>query len=357
MTDAPIIIPLGGDNAVVIEQDRMLFTVLRNGVRVATDKLGMALVAVRVVEPGMLTEQVRFEPPEHARTHKMKFTVGPGPAVWIRTMNDLIIPTPNAQQLAAEIERRRLRVARHGGLAAQAVWERAPSLRVAGPDGYRPGRGQGTPDYPADLTGTAWQPMPALPTPEPMPGWPPQDPVVPQGLPYPEQLHDQDVPLGGSLRLVVGLRRLTLSHGPVPAGSIVAEPNPSPSTITVPLAAWHVIKAGTLRDAPGPIRWYAPDGLTEIQLPLTNGPTLWLWGPTAEWLISTPNAEALAHDIQQRRAVSMRFPISSNLGPERKTWHDFPDTAPVDLPHGRALPPIPAWAPPTPTAVPPDCWT
>jgi hypothetical protein len=90
---------------------------------------------------------------------------------------------------------------------------------------------------------------------------------------------------------------------------------------------------------------------------LSDGPALWLWGPLREWVIATPRAAELASGIRLRQAVGMMFPLSSDLGAERRTWLDLPTTKPVDTPQGRALPPVPEWAPTSPTLVPRECWS
>jgi hypothetical protein len=161
-------------------------------------------------------------------------------------------------------------------------------------------------------------------------------------------------PLGNGVRLSVSVRRTVLGFGTA-APELVTETVP-PSSLHVPLAAWHVVEAGSVRGGLAPIRRCAADG-TEIGIDLPDGPALWLWGPLREWVVATPRAAELAGEIRLRQAVGMRFPLSSELGAERKTWLDLPTTRPVDTAAGRALPAVPEWAPVSPTLVPRDCWT
>jgi hypothetical protein len=267
--DAPITVPLGPDKVLVVELDRLVFP---------DQPLGLPMAALRVVAAGELDDQ--------------------GPVVWLRMKDDMFIPTPNAQALAAEIERRRRRVVELGGFAAQEVWARAPSLRTSTLD---------SPGAPA-LSRGVWRPLPMAAVGVPSPGMEIIEHPVPTDLPYPEQLLDYEV-------AGLGVTTHTLIRGQQ----------------TVPLAAWHVVLAGRLPD----------------------GPAVWLWGPKAEWLVSVPDAEDVAADIRLRQDVSMMFPVSSDLGPERQTWRDFPLTKPVDTPQGRALPPTPAYTPAEPTIAPP----
>jgi hypothetical protein len=177
---------------------------------------------------------------------------------------------------------------------------------------------------------------------------------VPSSVPYPETLPLISETLGNGVRLSVTVRRTFLGYEPVPPG-LVTETLPSAS-LHVPLAAWHVVRAGTLRGGLAPIRRCAADGQTEIRMDLSDGPALWLWGPLREWVVATPRAAELAEEIRLRQAVGMMFPLSSDLGAERRTWLDLPTTKPVDTPAGRALPPVPEWAPTSPTLVPRECW-
>lgn len=344
MNDAPIVVPLSADVAVVIELDRVYFSRLAAGVPVDSPVFGVPLAAVLLVQPGELRDELKYRIDQGLQE---KVVLPPGPAVWIRYAGDIFVPTPDPRGLAAEIERRRRRVARHGGFAAAEVWRINPKLRVAGPDGFEPGGANVAP--PAN-----WQAMTPLPVGEPSPGTPPSAPVVPSSLPHPETLPVLTEPLANGVRLSVSVRRTVLGFEPVQPG-LVSEPVPAAS-LHVPLAAWHVIRAGTLRGGLAPIRRCAADGRTEIRMDLSDGPALWLWGPLREWVVATPRAAELAEQIRLRQAVGMLFPLSSDLGAERKTWRDLPSTKPVDTPAGRALPPVPEWAPTAPTLVPSGCW-
>ncbi|MGJ3587539.1 hypothetical protein ACR9EG_13045, partial [Lactococcus lactis] len=74
------------------------------------------------VEPGVLLKSVKYRTPEHSSSHPLRFDLPAGPAVWLRAAYDVIIPTADPRGLAAEIERRRHRVARYGGVASSVVW-------------------------------------------------------------------------------------------------------------------------------------------------------------------------------------------------------------------------------------------
>ena len=138
MNDAPIIVPLSPDVAVVIEQDRVYFSRLSAGAPVDSAVFGTPLAAVVLVQPGELRKELKYKIDQHGGP-QTKIVLPPGPAVWIRYATDIIVPTPDPVGLAAEIERRRRRVARHGGWAAADVWKINPKLRVAVPGGFEPG--------------------------------------------------------------------------------------------------------------------------------------------------------------------------------------------------------------------------
>lgn len=388
--DAPLIIPVPGrvrtpqdlrrdgvseqdlQAACIVELDRIWFGVLRDGApvlppepRPGTPPPAMALAALRVAEPGVLNgldKPFRFHPPEHDGVRVDMVDCGTGPAVWLRYGHDWFVPTSGPQHLAQELERRRSRVARLGGYAAEEVWQRAPSLRETGPDGPRPGRGRDTPEYPPELARGVWQPMATLPVPAASPGMRHAATALPPDLPYPEQLCDYEVVLrrsGPPLRLTVTARRLLLSQDPVLGEpSVVAEPQVAAPVVSVPLAGLHVVRAGAVTGMTHRLaqRWFAQDARTEIRLDRVDGPALWLWGPTTEWLLCTPDAAKLAADIQLRQWVGMRYPISSDLGPERRTWRDQPTTRPADTPGGKMLPVPPQYTPPAPTVIPPGSW-
>ena len=128
MNDAPIIVPLSPDVAVVIEQDRVYFSPLVNGALVDSSVLGVPLAAVQLVRPGTLLKKLKLKPDRLTGLHT-KIVLEPGPAVWIRAAFDVLVPTPDPRGLAAEIERRRRRVARYGGVAAAQVWKINPNMR------------------------------------------------------------------------------------------------------------------------------------------------------------------------------------------------------------------------------------
>ncbi|MEV6239530.1 hypothetical protein [Lentzea sp. NPDC051838] len=351
MTDAPIVVPLSAEVAVVITQDRVYFNPVVNGALVDSPVVGVPLAAVLLVQPGTLLKKLKVKP-NRVTGLQTKIVLPPGPAVWIRAAVDVLVPTPDPRGLAAEIERRRRRVARHGGVVAAEVWKINPNLRVAGPHGFEPGGAHFAPARPDDAK---WEALDSGPVGEPSPGTPPSAPVVPAQLPYPESLPVITETLGNGVRLSVSVRRTFLGFEPVQPG-LVAETLPV-SSLHVPLAAWHVVRAGTVRGGLAPLRWCAADGRTEIRMDLSDGPALWLWGPMREWVVATPRAAELAEEIRLRQAVGMRFPLSSDLGAERRTWLDLPTTKPVDTPEGRALPAVPEWAPTSPTLVPRECWT
>ena len=68
MNDAPIVVALSDEAAVVVEQDRVLFTRLVGGARIATDVIGVPLAAVLKVEPGVLLKPLKYRTPEHTST-------------------------------------------------------------------------------------------------------------------------------------------------------------------------------------------------------------------------------------------------------------------------------------------------
>ncbi|MGW4207387.1 hypothetical protein ACWEIJ_05315 [Lentzea sp. NPDC004789] len=350
MTDAPIIVPLSPELAVVIEQDRVYFSRLAAGAPVDSPVFGTPLAAVLLVQPGELRKELKYKIDQRDGL-QTKIVLPPGPAVWIRAAYDVLVPTRDPVGLAAEVERRRRRVARHGGLAAPEVWKINPKLRVAGPHGFEPGGAEFAPARPEKAR---WEALAPGQVGEPSPGTPPSAPVVPSSVPYPESLPVITETLAGGVRFSVSVRRTFLGYEPVEAG-LVTE-TPPVSSLHVPLAGWHVVRAGTLRGGLPPIRRCAADGRTEIRTDLPDGPALWLWGPLREWVIATPRAAELAAEIRLRQGVGMMFPLSSDLGAERRTWLDLPTTKPVDTPEGRALPPVPEWAPVTPTLVPRECW-
>ncbi|MDT7788170.1 MAG: hypothetical protein QOF58_6589 [Pseudonocardiales bacterium] len=351
MNDAPIIVPLSPEVAVVIEQDRVYFSRLVAGAPVDSPVFGTPLAAVLLVQPGELRKELKYKIDQRDGL-QTKVVLPPGPAVWIRSTSDILVPTPDPRGLAAEIERRRRRVALYGGWAAADVWKINPSLRVAGPSGFSPG---GVELAPSEPDKGKWKAMSPGPVGEPSPGRQPTGPVVPSDVPYPESLPVLTEPLANGVRFSVSVRRTFLGYEPVPPG-LVTEPLLS-SSLHVPLASWLVVQAGTLHGGLAPIRRCAADGQTEIRMDLPDGPALWLWGPVREWVVATPRAAELAAEIRLRQGVGMLFPVSSDLGPERRTWLDLPMTKPVDTPAGRALPGAPEWAPVSPTLVPRECWS
>lgn len=351
MNDAPIVVPLSDEAAVVVEQDRVLFTRLVGGARIATDVIGVPLAGVLKVEPGVLLKKVKYRTPEHSASHPLRFELPPGPAVWIRAAYDIIIPTADPRGLAAEIERRRHRVARYGGVASSLVWQINPKLRVAGPDGFF---------VPCSSSVAApdigkWEAATPAPIGPLSPSGVVGEPVVPSSVPYPESLPVVSETLANGVRFSVSVRRTFLGRDPVSPG-VVTDAAPT-SSLSEPLAAWHVVRAGTLSGFRQPVRWCAADGRTEIRTELVDGPALWLWGPVQEWIVCTPRAAELAEQVRLRQGVGMRFPLSSDLGAERRTWRNLSSTQPVDTPAGRGLPPAPEWAPAAPTLVPRECWS
>lgn len=359
-------LPLG----FVLELDRIRVCPLRDGTPVHMPTLReesippfMPLAGFRIAEPGELDlggKDFSFTAVDLGGM-RAEVTCSSGPAVWLRSIRDAFVPTAEPQKLAFEIERRRAYVAKFGGMAANEVWRRAPELRVEGPDGFQPGRGTGTPDAPVTVEG--WKPMAAFPATAPSAGQrAPQPWETPDDLPFPEQLRGYEVRVhssGDSVRLSVTGRRLLLSQEPVLAKHAVIEDHPVPSNaISVPLAELQVIQAGTISGSSSRSvqQWYAPDAKTLIDLGGGDGPAVWLWGPTTEWVLRTPDAQRIAEDIRMRQQVSVRYPVSSDLGPERRTWWDYPLTKPTVESNRNVVSPPPDYAPATPTVVPPGCW-
>lgn len=359
--------PLG----LVLELDRIRLCPLRDGVPVHVPTMPdshiapfLPLAAVGIVEPGelQLGEQGKTLTVAELGGMRGKMTCSSGPAVWLRTSHDLFLPTDEPQELAREIERRRAHVAKFGGVAANEVWRRAPSLRVEGPDGYEPASPSYFPDAPTSVDGSAWRALPALPASSPPAGrQAPQPPATPDDLPHPEELRDYDVPVHspGQARLSVTGRRLLLSRDTVVTRRAAIEDHPAPTNaLSVPLAELQIVQAGTISgSSPGSAQqWYAPDASTLVDLAGGDGPALWLWGPATEWVVRTPDAQRLAADIRMRQQVSVRYPVSSDLGPERRTWRDFPFTQPVTESDRKFVPPPPDYAPAAPTVLPPGGW-
>lgn len=319
-----------------------------------------------------------------------------GPAVWLQTERDgFLFPTPYPTRLAAEIDRRRWRVARVGSPTAAAVWQANPALRVQGPYGPEPGMPPGTPSQPMLLQkpGRSWTPL-RISRPEPVP--PPAGSVSahPEPLtdvPFPENLTDVALNIRESdppLTVNVSNHRIRLSQQPLPGSSSpfydpdieyrkmygkvatfldknlgeISTPSnlfeASQPYLSAPIVQFPVIRAGTLSGVPAgwSVRVLASDGRTEIRTDIVDGPAVWLWGMTHEWVICTPYAAQLAADLRQRRRIAALFPLSGQYPIEFLTWAAYPDTALVETEAGWCLPPTPPYAPHEPTIVPPGTW-
>jgi hypothetical protein len=130
------------------------------------------------------------------------------------------------------------------------------------------------------------------------------------------------------------------------------------SYLSAPIVQFPVIRAGTLSGVPADwsVRVLASDARTEIRTDIVDGPAVWLWGMTHEWVLCTPYAEQLAADLRQRRRIASLFPLSGQYPIEFLTWAAYPDTALVETEAGWCLPPTPPYAPQEPTIVPPGTW-
>lgn len=401
--DAPLVVPVSGscsfkgyDRGDLRRVDPPLspaFVLTRDAYRVGATRMDMLVASrqwapfgemslailtfVQAGEISGLSKPLRWRvTPETAAEFVETVTIGNGPAVWLRTPRlEWVIPTPDPCRLASEIERRRSRTVRLGGPDTAKVWKIAPQLRVQDEDGFRPagpGDDRAAPSFLAKYGGT-WTPLPTAPVDRDAPApFVATSPVPLTGVPYPESLGDVVLPLSeGTPALVLNVsnHRIRLSQQPLMAA---ADPFRDPDEIletgpprwgsrpylSAPAAEFPVIRAGTLSGVPDgwSIRTLAPDALTEIRIDIADGPAVWLWGMTTEWLIPTPYAEQVAADLRLRRRVASLYPLIGKYSPESAVWNSYPDMELVETEQGWCLPPTPPYAPSEPTIVPPGTW-
>lgn len=128
------------------------------------DKIGLPLAGINVLQPGMVSgasDKANFKVSTIAGWSG-RVAIHDGPAVWLKLgLDDWIIPTPRPQELAREIDRRRRRVVRYGGFAADFVFDKLPELWSDLPLHDSPTK--------PDLSSFTWTPMPLLPPGEPSP--------------------------------------------------------------------------------------------------------------------------------------------------------------------------------------------
>lgn len=405
--EAPVIVPIPGfwreqayqrdlhridpplSPVFVLDHDTFYFGATRDGLLVTTrqSELGLrySLAAVTVVQPGTISGlrkpfNLTFGA-ESGREFVYGVGINNGPAVWLQTKGfGCIVPTPDPQRLAAEIERRRWRVASLGSARATKTWQAAPELRVQGPGGPQPGVPVGTPTQPPLVgdEGGAWTSLQIAqldaPSAVDIPAGRPE-PLT--DVPYPEAVGDVVLPLHASsppLVVNVSNHRVRLSQQPLPAGQTpfldpdieFTGPSLNPSNpygvprpyLTAPIVQFPVIRAGTLSGVPAgwSVRVLASDARTEIRTDIEDGPAVWLWGVAYEWILCTPYAEELAADLNQRRRIASLYPWIGQYAVEKLTWDYYPETALVETDAGWCLPPTPTYAPREPTILPPGTW-
>ncbi len=387
--DAPLLVPLAGTPklpkelrdtgteeeqlqlALWIGHDRLYSAPIFGGIPVApanVDKRvpGVALGTVHSVQPGVLSglsepaelrlpEAAQLYPDAHVFSSREYYRVGDGPAVRLGLDEDIFLPTPDPVRLASEIERRRQRVLHRGGYGVETP---PPSSDVTAEYGTN----SIAPTLPK---GAGWQPMRPAPIGEKSPASAGAAGVVPTNVAYPETVPNIAVALRNAappLHLTVTPHRLSLSQRELPPVSPVylapEIPEPHPH-LGIPLARFLIVRAGTLSGVPA--GWctstLAPDASTELRVDIADGAAVWLWGPFDEFVISIPGADRLAADIRQRQQIGALYPVPFDLVAERVTWKMFPELRPADGPQGRALPPVPCYAPVQPTVVPAGTWT
>ncbi|GDY29360.1 hypothetical protein [Gandjariella thermophila] len=401
--DAPFLVPVPGTAEVPDElraagitaeglqpaywigRDRFYLTATRNGLPIAWPNVthrggevvrnpGIPLAGVVTVRPGVISnlrKPVEMSVDDWLTPFVDKVLLDNGPAVFLTGQYEVFLPTPDPVGLAAEIERRRQGVIRFGGWTMPDAANPPDNLRGGGPIDGRPVYGMDAQPTFRRITALfaepTWQPHTPAPIGSLRPvGEPPSAPRPPRNVPLPESVPDQVWNLGGAnsgLQVMATVRRMVLGPAPLPRiPSLSLErfpPEPHPF-MSVPLARLSVVRAGQLSGLPPrwAVRGLAPDTRTEIRLTMADGPAVWLWGPTHEWVIPVPDdeaANALVAGIRSRQEVGMLFPVALSSGPERSAWQ-LSELRPVDGPQGRALPPTPAYAPVEPTIVPPGTW-
>ncbi|TWP50283.1 hypothetical protein FKR81_21520 [Lentzea tibetensis] len=316
---------------------------------------GLPIAALTAVQPGVLRgvpAKTKFRVDEIYGHKAARLSVVDGPAVWLRYANtDWIIPTPDPVGLAREIDRRRRRVVRLGGFAAQQVWNRVPALRADLPL-------PNTPAAPAIVPSGTWSPLQPAPPLEPSPGLPPR-PARP--------LHDvaqlRDVPdVRGELRgwgkdfsVVLGaevpkesveyvIGRTSLGF----PGYFNARSDVHRGLKHLSWTAVRVVEVGHLVNVPPGLAntWFNSWDVDPTRADIVNGPAVWLWGHEGEFLLCAPNAAQLAAEIDLRRAMMIAHTEQD------AAWVHWPDSKP----DGPFVPPPPPYAPAEPTLVPRGCW-
>jgi hypothetical protein len=388
----------------VLDYDTFYFGAIRSGLLVTSRQSNpgphYSLAAVTVVQPGTISGLRKSFGQKFGSEEGHEFvygvTIDNGPAVWVQTKGfGCIVPTPDPVRLAAEIDRRRWRVARLGSPRAAVVWRMAPELRVLGPDGPEPGKPDRQVEPPMVRgEGGTWTPLhlaaPDVDRPTEVGTSTAPEPLT--EVPYPETVDDRALPLRDfAPRLVVNVsnHRVRLSQQPLAAGDspfldqdidykMWYPRNVSPEVrrkmataldarnprekvrayLSAPIVQFPVISAGTLNGVPADwsVRVLAPDAQTEIRTDIVDGPAVWLWGVGQEWVLCTTYAEELAADLRQRRRIASLFPLFGKYSAEFMTWATYPDTALIETEAGWCLPPTPPYAPREPTIVPPGTW-
>ena len=380
----------------VLEYDTCYFGATLDGMLVTSRQsryepwLRIPLRSVLLVQPGMMgglrDNAVYYFKSDRSDEFVHFVRLKDGPAVWLQTEHaGYLIPTPDPIPLAAEIERRRQRAWQLGSAATTQALRVDPALadvELQKSGSISPG---GIPSVPALLRKRrqSWVPLsfdhPGHFAPQ---ARQPAEPLA--DVPYPETFPDVALNLRESyppLYVNVSNHRIRLSQQPLPSattpfhdpenegppqnngsGSSIFDWSPgvriNKPYLTAPIVQFPVIRSGTLSRVPAEwsVRVFASDARTEIRSDIVDGPAVWLWGMSHEFVLCTPDAQKLAADLRWRRRIASLFPLSGGFPVEFVTWWVFPDTALVRTEEGWCLPPSPAYAPSEPTIVPPGTW-
>lgn len=297
-----------------------------------------------------------------------------GPAIWIRCgAFEWLLPNPDPQRLAAEIQRRRRRVAAHGGAMSKQTYETEPRLIPT-----RGAEGPVFPDLPPEIPAQPtivpegqFEPLPELELPAVDP---PTDHPAPQPPTSGERASKIELVLPGSRPMIQkAARETTLDGVPITIerelylwGALshpvsLEEETPNVSTCGWHLASVVVVRPGTFHDVPeGAQLVYDGGNGVPFRISVADGPAVWLWGPDVELVLATPDAAQVAAEINKLRWELARDPgsvLNPNTLINKTTWRTHPWTAPVTTASGPAPAPAPPFAPRHPTVVPPECWT
>ncbi|WP_285744278.1 hypothetical protein [Lentzea sp. NBRC 105346] len=335
--------------------DTVSFVVRREEHIQNSESGSLPIAALTVVQPGVLRgvpEKAKFRVDEKFGHKAARLSIVDGPAVWLRYAEvDWIIPTPDPQGLAREIDRRRRRVVRLGGYAAQQVWDRVPSLRADLPL-------PNTPAAPDIVPSGTWTPLPPAPPLAPSPGMPQRPPRPLHDVAQFRKLPDIKGELRGSGKspgVLVGVELPKDTVEYVIGRTSLEFPgyfNPRSDVHRgMHFLSWtsiRVVEFGHLVNVPPGLAntWFNSWDVDPTRVDIVDGPAVWLWGHQGEFLLCAPNAAQLAAEIDLRRAMKIAH------SPEDPAWVNWPDAKPT----GPFVPPPPPYAPIEPTLVPKSCW-